>query len=187
MGIGRRGRPGKGRPQAEDFGMGKMAHSPGEWWCRAAVSRTTPAARSPDWTRHMPPGRKRPGPVSPGTGGYWEKNRPFHRESSSEGGGAGAGRAGASTGRRARGAGGPAASRCQGKDQSWYQGYGGGKEQTAPAVPPKHAGIKDSGQQQDGEGLEDGAGQCCPQPGQGVCQGPHRGGGGEDCGPPLRP
>ena len=32
----------------------------------------------------------------------------------------------------------------QGKDQSWYQGYGGGKEQTAPAVPPKHAGIKDS-------------------------------------------
>ena len=75
----------------------------------------------------------------------------------------------------------------QGKDQSWYQGYGGGKEQTAPAVPPKHAGIKDSGQQQDGEGLEDGAGQCRPQPGQSVLPGPHRGGGGEDCGPPLRP
>ena len=142
MGIAEKGRPEKGAP-GRRFWNGEDGSLSRGMVVQGGGQQDHARSQEPDWTRHMPPGREKAGSSVPqgqgvlgeepavpqgeqlGKGEELEQEGQGHPQVDEPG---------------AQAAQQPAAA--QGKDQSWYQGYGGGKEQTAPAVPPKHAGIK---------------------------------------------
>ncbi len=114
MGIAEKGTPRKApRQKILEWGRWLTLQGNGGAGRRSAGPRPQPGARL---TRHMPPGRGKGRVQCPqGQGVLGEEPAVPQGEQLGKGGGAGAGRAGASTGRRARGAGGPAASRCPGQ------------------------------------------------------------------------